>query len=323
MNWYQSFTSLEIIVSILFLVLYVGYMYKIHRLAAHFKQSAGILWVKFGFRSFYFILILIAILGPSFGAMKKEIKTIGKDMFILVDVTTSMNARDVPPSRLAKVKYELRQLIQKFNSDRIGLIVFSSEAVVQCPLTYDQSALLLFTETLNTNLLPRAGANYVPALQLALAKFKANNQPNLPEKRAEIILLISDGEDFSANLNPVYRQLNQENIRVISLGVGSEKGVPIPLNQGFVVDSKGKRVISKLNAERLAEIAGNTNGQYFEIGARTSEIPRLISAINAIEGEKQETRTVDVRANKYYYPLFLAFIFIILDIIVTLNVVRI
>lgn len=323
MNWYQSLTTLEIIVGFLFLGLYLGYIYKIHRLASHFKQKADILWIKFGFRSFYFILIIISIMGPSFGAMKKEIKTIGKDIFILVDVTTSMDAHDVSPSRLEKVKYELRQLIQKFNSDRIGLIIFTSEAVVQCPLTYDQSALLLFTETLNTNLLPRAGANYAPALQLALTKFTANNQPNIPEKRAEIVLLISDGEDFSTNLSPIYRKLNQENIRVISLGIGSETGIPIPLKKGYVTDSEGKRVISKLDAERLAKIAGNTNGQYFEIGARTSEIPRLISAINAIEGERQETRTVDVRANKYYYPLFVAFLFIILDIIATFNVIRI
>ncbi|QNF35421.1 VWA domain-containing protein [Adhaeribacter swui] len=323
MNWYQSLTTLEIITGLLFLILYLGYIFKIHRLAAHFKQKADLAWVKFGFRAVYFLLIIIAILGPSFGAMKKEIKTIGKDIFILVDVTASMNARDVPPSRLEKVKFELRQLIQKFNSDRIGLIIFSDEAFVQCPLTYDQSALLLFIQTLKTDILPRAGANYAPALQLALEKFKNNKDSQLPEKRAELILLISDGEDFSTNLIAVYRQLNQENIRVISLGVGSENGGPIPLNKGFVTDAKGKRVISKLNPERLAEIAGNTNGQYFEIGARTSEIPRLISAINAIEGERQETRIVDVQANKYYYPLFLAFIFILLDIIVTFNVIRI
>ncbi|QMU28110.1 vWA domain-containing protein [Adhaeribacter radiodurans] len=322
MNWDQSITSLEILTGILFLILYLGYIFRIHRLARHFKQKPNVVWIKFGFRTVYFVLIIIALLGPSFGAMKKQIKTIGKDIFILVDITASMNARDVPPSRLEKVKYELRQLIQKFNSDRIGLIVFSSDAYVQCPLTYDQSALLLFAETLNTNLLPRAGANYEVALQLALTKFKANNQPNIPEKRAEIIVLISDGEDFSPNLNPIYRDLNRENIRVISLGVGSENGVPIPLTKGFVTDDKGKRVISKLNAERLAEIAGNTNGQYFEIGAHSSEIPRLISAINAIEGERQETRTVDVRANKYYYPLFIAFIFIMLDILIIFNVIR-
>ncbi len=114
-----------------------------------------------------------------------------------------------------------------------------------------------------------------------------------------------------------------ENIRVISLGVGSESGAPIPLAKGFVADQKGKRIISKLNAERLAEIAGNTNGQYFEIGERSSEIPRLISAVNAIEGERQETRTVDVRANKYYYPLMLALVFIMLDILFIFNVIRI
>ena len=323
MSWYQSLTFLEISVGLFFSIFYLGYFLKIRRLAAHFNQKPNALWVKFGFRTLYLLLMLVAILGPSFGAMKKEIKTIGKDIFILVDISASMNARDVPPSRLEKAKYEIRQLIQKFNSDRIGLIAFAAEAFVQCPLTYDQSALLLFTETLNTNLLPRSGADYTAALQLALTKFTAPDKPNGREKRAELIILISDGEDFSENLRPLYRELNRANVRVFSLGVGSEDGAPIPLAQGFVTDKTRRRVISKLNAERLAEIAGNTNGQYFEISATTTEIPRLISAVNAIEGERQETRTVDVRANKYYYPLFLAFIFIMLDILVTFNVIRI
>lgn len=323
MNWYQSITFLEILAGLLFGILYLGYLLRIRRLAAHFKQKATLLGVKFGLRAFYFVLIIVAMLGPSFGAMKKEIKIIGKDIFILVDVSASMNARDIVPSRLEKVKYEIRQLVQQFNSDRIGLIVFAGDALVQCPLTYDQSALLLFTETLNTDLLPRAGANYTPALRLALTKFTGPNNPYRRQKRAEIILLISDGEDFSNNIGPLYRQLNQENVRVFSLGVGSENGAPIPLAQGFVTDKNRKRVISKLHAGRLAEIAGNTNGQYFEISERSSEIPRLISAVNAIEGERQEIRTVDVRANKYYYPLLLALVLIMFDILITLNVIRI
>jgi Ca-activated chloride channel family protein len=323
MSWYQSITFLEILVGLLFGVLYLGYFFRIWRLAKHFNQKPNVVWVKFGVRTLYFVLIIVAILGPSFGAMKKEIKTIGKDIFILVDISASMNARDIPPSRLEKVKYDIRQLIKQFNSDRIGLIVFAQDAFVQCPLTYDQSALLLFTETINTQLLPRSGANYAPALQLALSKLKTKENPNLPEKRAQIILLISDGEDFSDNIGPLYRDLNRAHVRVFSLGVGSENGAYIPLAKGYITDKKGKRVISKLNAERLAEIAGNTNGQYFEIGERSSEIPRLISAVNAIEGERQETRTVDVRANKYYYPLFLALVFIMLDILLIFNVIRI
>ena len=323
MNWYQSITFLEILAGLFFLVFYLGYIFKIRRLAAHFKQKPNAIWVKLGVRTFYFVLIIIAILGPSFGAMKKEIKTIGKDIFILIDASASMNARDISPSRLEKAKYEVGQFIQKFNSDRIGIIVFSSEAFVQCPLTYDQSALQLFTQTIHTNLLPKAGADYAPALQLVLTKLRAKNSLNLQEKRAEIILLISDGEDFSGNLGQLYRQLNHQNIRVFCLGIGSDNGAPIPAGKKFVTDNKGKRVISKLDAERLAEIAGNTNGQYFEISAHSSETPRLISAINAIEGERQETRTVDVQDNKYYYPLVMALILIMLDVIVTFNVIRI
>jgi Ca-activated chloride channel homolog len=130
MSWYQSLTFLEVLVGGLFGLLYLGYFLRIRRLAAHFNQAPTALWVKFACRTLYFGLLIIALLGPSFGAMKKEIKTIGKDIYILVDISASMNARDVPPSRLEKAKFEIRQLIRKFNSDRIGLIAFAAEAFV-------------------------------------------------------------------------------------------------------------------------------------------------------------------------------------------------
>src|SRR6478609_969238 len=166
MIWSQPLSLLELIFAVLFIGLYAAYLFRMKRLAGALAQKPHLVWVKLLFRSAYFLLLLVALLGPSFGAATKEIKTTGKDIYVAIDLSQSMNATDVQPTRLEKVKFELPQLLSKFNSDRIGLLIFSSEAFVQCPLTFDQSALNLYTQTLNTNLVPRAGTELAAPLEL-------------------------------------------------------------------------------------------------------------------------------------------------------------
>ena len=323
MNWYQSLSWLEILFGSLFLLLYGGYVYRIKKLAGYFKQAANRIWIKFTIRSVYFFLLIIALLGPSFGAMKKEIKTIGKDIFLLVDLSASMNTRDIPPTRLEKIKYELSQMIPAFDADRIGLIIFTSEAVVQCPLTFDQEALLLYNRLLNTNQAPSAGTNYGPALDLAINKFEANPDSGAVSPKARLILLMSDGENFGEDVRRSLQQLRNSQIQVFTLGIGTEAGGPVPVGHTFKKDPEGQRVTSRLNGEPLREIARQTNGQYFEITNGKNEAQELVRAVNLIEGETQESRTIDITANKYIYPLFLALILIIADILITVNVIRI
>ena len=323
MNWYQSLSWLEIIFGTLFLLLYGAYAYRIKKLAQYFKQGAHWLWIKFSIRSVYFLLLLVAILGPSFGAMKKEIKTIGKDIFLLVDLSASMNTRDILPSRLEKIKYELAQAIPNFDADRIGLIIFTSEAVVQCPLTFDLDALLLYNRLLNTNQAPATGTNYEPALQLALRKFGETPDSSNISPKAQLILLMSDGENFGEDVRITLQRLQNRQIRVFTLGIGTENGGPVPVGNSFKRDQNGQQVTSRLNDEPLREIARRTNGEYYEITIEKNEIAELVRAINLVEGETQEAKTIDITANKYIYPLFLAFILIVADILITVNVIKI
>jgi Ca-activated chloride channel homolog len=324
MNWYQTLTLLEILFGALFVVLYFGYLLRVRRVAGFFKQRPHAVWVKFVLRHIYVALLIISILGPSFGAMKKEIKTIGKDLYIAVDLSKSMDATDVQPSRLNKAKNEIQRLISRFNSDRIGLIVFSNEAFIQSPLTYDQNALQLYTQTLHTGLMPNAGTSYSPVLQLVLDKFK-QHQPELQaeEQKARILVLISDGEDFGENQESLAEQLREQNIQVFALGVGTTEGSRIPQGQGYRQDKEGKTIITQLNPDGLTQIAELTDGQYFEVNERVSEVSKLISAINNIEGELRESKTVDVTANKYIYPLAMALFLIVLDVLLTIKIIRI
>jgi Ca-activated chloride channel homolog len=321
MTWYQSFTFLELFFCGLFLLLYGLYILRIKRLAAQFGQKAHLLWLKFAVRSAYFGLLILAILGPSFGAMKAEIRTIGKDIFVLVDVSKSMDAPDVPPSRMSRIKYSLAELIQRFNADRIGLIIFSSEAYLHCPLTFDQNALLLYTQALHTDLIPRSGTEFKPALDLALEKITAS-QPK-DEARAKIILLISDGENFGEDLEPYLRRLRQETIRFFVLGVGTVSGERIPVHGGFQKDAQGQEVTTRLARESLQDMIRESQGQYFEITEQGNDTEKLLAAINSIEGEVRESRLMDITANKYFYPLLLALLLITFDVLLTIQVIRI
>ncbi|MCJ8164597.1 VWA domain-containing protein [Pontibacter sp. E15-1] len=323
MTWYQTLTLLELVFGALFFGLYVGYLLRVRRVARFFGQRPHIVWFKFVLRHLYALLLVIAILGPSFGAMKKEIRTIGKDLYIAVDLSQSMDATDVPPSRLEKAKHEIQRLITRFNSDRIGLMVFSDEAYIQSPLTYDQNALQLYTQTLRTSLLPHSGTDYGPVLQLTLAKLSQLNRPETTEQKARILVLISDGEDFGGDVEALAVQLREQNIRVYTLGVGTLEGSRIPVGRGFRRDSENRLVTTQLNPAPLVQLADLTGGQYFEVSDRVSEVSRLITAINNIEGERRESKTIDVTANKYVYPLALALALIVLDVLITVKLIRI
>jgi Ca-activated chloride channel family protein len=322
MTWYLPFTSLEFIFLLLFVVLYGGYLYRIKRLAHQFSQKANALWVKAILRSVYLVLLLVALLGPSFGAMTKEIRTNGKDVFLAVDLSPSMKATDVPPSRLEKVKLELQDFIANSNADRVGLIGFSSEAFVLSPLTYDQSALELFVQSLQTNLIPSDAAQLGPALTLALQKFK-DSETSRELERSKIVVLFSDGETFGENLRPVLTELVNEGIRVYCLGIGTHAGGRIPEGRSFKKDGDGNIVVTKLEPEALKDIATRTQGGYYEINQTISEMPRLLSAVNAVKSELRQTKVVEVAANKYLYPLLAALLLIAMDIFWTLQVLRI
>lgn len=320
MTWYRSFSGFEFLVITIFIILYVAYLFRMFRIGKILKISYRALIIKTIIRSSYFMLFLIALMGPSFGDTSREVKAIGKDIMICVDLSESMNAFDVQPTRLEKVKFELKNIVDAFNSDRIGLIIFSSESFMQCPLTYDQGALNLFIETLGTNLVPNAGTDFGPPIEMALEKLSGEESTSTQQK-SKIILLISDGEDFGENTLTAVSRLEETGIKLFTLGVGTETGSRIETNYGFKTDKNGREVFTKLNAKDLKILAIKTGGKYFEINTESNGIERLINAINSIEGELKDSRVIDVSANKYYYFVVLALILICADLLIGLKTI--
>ena len=322
MTWYSGISNLEITFIALFALLYLAYIVRVIAIANKLHTPFRAVFIKVFLRSVYFCLLIVALLGPSFGETTREMKSMGKDIFIAVDLSTSMNAYDVQPTRLEKVKFELNNIVEAFSSDRIGLIIFSNEAFVQCPLTFDQNALNVFIETLNTNLVPNAGTDFGPPLKMALDKL-TSEESIASQQKSKIIVLISDGEDFGEETESIAKDVEDSGIKLFTLGVGSDQGSKIRTGRGYKKDRDGNEVISRLETKSLKKLAADTGGKYFEINTSNNDVSRLVNTINKIEGELRDTRQVDVSANKYFYFLLVALCLILLDVLISVKTIRI
>ena len=323
MNFLKSFGIVESLILLSFIITYLIYAIRLYKINKKIKVTKSRVLYKLILRSIYFSLLIISLLGPSFGENQEKVDIVGKDIMILVDLSESMNADDIKPSRLEKVKFEMKKIIDNFSSDRIGIIMFSGEAFMQCPLTYDRNALNLFTETLNTDLVPRTGTDFGPALELSLSKLNDENAQSL-EISSKVIILISDGEDFGDNTNESLNNIIESNIKLFTVGVGSEKGSKILLRNGkYKKDKDGGEVITKLKPTSLKETARDTGGKYFEISNINNQTDELITEINSIKGDIIESKTIDVTVNKYFYFLFTALLLMIIDFSIKLKIIRI
>lgn len=321
MNWAYSIDTFEISIIAVFAVLYLLYVVRLLRIKAKLGVPVSKWLIKFSLRTIYFALILAALLGPSFGDTTREIKSVGKDIFICTDLSESMNAFDIQPSRLEKVKFELKNIVEAFNSDRIGLIMFSNEAFMQCPLTYDNNALNLFIQALNTSLVPNSGTDFGPPLKMALKKL-TDDESTVTRQKSKIIVLISDGEDFGEETNQIAEEIEATGIKLFTLGVGTEKGSKIMTRRGFKKNNQGEEVVSKINTKSLKKIAADTGGKFFEINERRNDVERLINSINDIEGELRDSKQLDAKANKYFYFLMAALALMLLDALINVKVIK-
>ncbi|MFZ9981611.1 MAG: vWA domain-containing protein [Cyclobacteriaceae bacterium] len=321
MSWFRSPGFTEYILGFSFLILYSIYLFRTFKAGRLLVLSKVNFWFKTTLRLLVLSLILISILGPSFGETRREVKSVGKDILICVDLSRSMDATDIVPSRLEKVKFEMKRIVDAFSSDRVGVIIFSSEAFMQCPMTFDQNALHLFIETMTTGLVPSAGTDFGPPLEMAIEKFKSDESNR--KENSRILILISDGEDFGEKTESIARKLEDEGITMFTLGVGTESGSPIPTPRGYKTDRSGNMVTTRLDREPLELLAELSSGSYYEISDSRNDVPKMIRKIGSIEGLMRDSRMIDISANRYFYFLIFAFLLFCIDVLMPVKSLRI
>ena len=315
MNFNYELTLVEYIFIAAFLILYSVYIGRTLYVAKALGSTARGVVIKFFLRTTYVALLIVAILGPFFGEPERDIIAEGKDIMVLVDVSKSMDATDVQPSRLDKVKFELQRLSTSLSGNRFGLMIFSSSPFLQVPLTFDLNAFSLFTQTLNTSQVSNHGTDICSALDLGVEKLVQNRSTNT----SKIILLLTDGENFGACERQTFTNIKKFDLKLMIVGIGTTNGGRIKEGTAWVKDDNDQIVTTHLNNAYLRELAKSTNGKYFEINSQQNAIGDVVDAINSVENRLIDSRKVAVVSNKYRYFLMVALVLIALDILVTVS----
>ena len=319
MHFNKPLSGIEYYLLLCFGIFYIFYFIRMAYIGYQMKANFKYVVLKFILRSIYFSLLLMAILSPSFGDVKKEITITEKEVYFLVDISRSMSVKDIQPNRLIQTKTALKHIIKTLNTDKFGLIIFSKAAFIQCPLTNDKEAFSMFVETINEDLLQDRGTDFNPAIELANNKLIQTKQA---ESTAKIILLFSDGEDFGDNTESAIKLANKNHIPIYTIGIGTAKGGKIPFTHGYALDEDGNYVISKLQKTALKNISKLTGGKYYEINEFINESERLVRDLNQVKGITTDTKTINVNADKYFYFVFIAFIFITFDALITFKTIK-
>ena len=250
--------------------------------------------------------LIVAAAGPKIGTEVREVKRRGVDMVIALDLSASMNAEDVRPSRLEKAKYEVNRLIDRLKGDRVGLVIFTGEAYLQSPMTLDYSALRLFLNIADTDQMPSTTTDFGSALDMAKKAFESIEENNA--SAAKVLLIISDGEDQGDDFEDPLKALTADNIQIYTLGIGTSTGAAIPLYEkdsgnliGYKRDSSGKVVTTKLENGRLRQIAEAGAGQYYEIQRGNDGIDSFLARVDELEkGEFSSQEYADFK-NQYQW----------------------
>lgn len=257
--------------------------------------------------------LIIALANPKIGTKMETVKREGIDIVFAIDVSKSMLAEDVAPSRLDKTKQIVSQIINQLGSDRIGMVAYAGSAFPVLPITTDYGVAKMYLQGMNTDMVSSQGTSLEDAIKLSANFFDKGNATN------KLIILVSDGEDHSEGYEGAIEEAVKVKAKIITIGVGTEKGGPIPLKRNGVVESfkrdqNDEVVVTKLNPEILKEIGKGTKGGYV-YGGNTKEVLDFVkNALDNIEKTEFETTQVADFQSQFQWFLGIAFVLLFLDI---------
>jgi Ca-activated chloride channel family protein len=276
-----------------------------------FKSTLKLILFLLGIAS-----LVIGLVNLKIGTKLETVKREGVDIVFAVDVSKSMLAEDIAPNRLEKAKRLVSEIINQLASDRIGIIAYAGQAFPQLPITTDYGAAKMFLQSMNTDMLTSQGTAIDQAIELATTYYDDEDQTN------RVLFIISDGEDHSeGSTNKIVEEATEAGIKIFTIGVGKEKGAPIPIKRKGVVeslkkDAQGEVVITKLNQDVLQDIADDGNGEYID-GTNTEEAVEYIKEqLNQMDKTEFEAKQFAEYKDQYQWFLGAGLLFLFLDIFV-------
>lgn len=278
------------------------------------NRSTGKSVLKIVMLCLAFASLVIALVNPQFGTKLETVKREGVDVVFAVDVSKSMLAEDIAPNRLEKSKQLITQIINNLASDRIGIIAYAGSAFPQLPITTDYAAAKMFLQSMNTDMVSSQGTAIKEAIELATTYFNDEYQTN------RILFLISDGEDHQGDIEEIAQQAAREGIRIVTIGVGTEKGGPIPekrngIIQSYKKDNNGETVITRLDRSTLQEIASAANGSYISGGVTTEVVDEVTEILQNMDKKEFESQQIAEYKSQFQWFLGLGLILLLLDVL--------
>jgi Ca-activated chloride channel family protein len=266
----------------------------------------------------------VALVGPRVGTQPRTVERRGVDLVVALDVSASMRATDVAPSRLQRAQKELRDLVGQLRGDRVGLVLFAGTGFVQCPLTTDYGAFRLFLDVAGPDRMPVPGTDLGAALDAATEAFDAarpaaDSTARPGDNRARVVLLLSDGENHVGDLQALKQRARQNDITLFTAGVGTAGGARIPIYEdgrqvGVKRDQQGRVVQSRLDEEALTTLA--EDGAYFRVGSTSSALSDVPTALRQLETTTVAEERFAAYAELYQWPLALALLLLLAEALI-------
>ncbi|MBP6181784.1 VWA domain-containing protein [Flavobacterium sp.] len=259
-----------------------------------------------------FLGLILGLVNPKIGTKMETVKREGIDIVFALDVSKSMLAEDVAPNRLDKSKQIISQIINQLGSDRIGIVAYAGSAFPVLPITTDYSVAKMYLQSMNTDMVSSVGTSFNEAIKLSMTYFD-------DKKTSKLLIMISDGEDHTEGAEAAAEEANKLGVKIITIGIGTEKGGTIPLKRNGIVesfkrDNNNEVVITKLVPESLTAIAKATKGGYVN-GNNTKEVLEYIkNALDKIQKTEFEATEMADFQSQFQWFLGFAFVFLFLDI---------
>jgi len=229
-------------------------------------------------------ILIFMIARPQVGSKISHEKREGIEVLIALDISNSMLAQDVIPSRLEKSKLLIEDLVDHFTNDKVGLVVFAGDAFVQLPITNDYVSAKMFLQNINPSLITTQGTDLARAISLSQSCFTQR------EHIGRAIIVITDGEDHEGGALEAAREAYKKGINVFILGVGTSKGAPIPDgNGGYLKDNSGQTVLSALNEQMCQQVAKAGNGVYIHVDNTSDAQERLNKEFSKLQSGISDT----------------------------------
>lgn len=280
----------------------------VKRLMPSWSGAKG--WVRLVLFDLALMFFIVGLARPQIGAKLSEHESRGAEIMICLDVSNSMLARDYSPNRLERAKLAISRITEKLQDDRIGLIIFAGTSFVQLPITNDYVSAKMFLGSIGTESVPVQGTAIGDAILTAARGFSAQSESS------RAIIVITDGENHEDDPVDAAKQAAQMGIKVYTIGVGSLRGEPIPVEGGLMKDKDGNIVVTHLDEGTLRQVAEAGNGAYVHAGNEEFGLNPILNDINKMEDEVFNSVIFEEYDEQYMYFLAIALVLLVLEMLI-------